>query len=281
MDQTASNEKAQPVSLCQEPMPLRGRKRYTNIPSRDAQQQPPVVLLPFQQEPLRPQSGSVNLDASPSGQQSPPTVLRPLGLNYQSNTSSTSGFLHPCSTDMEAREKLCVPLSVTPSRATSLHHKDMRPAALRTRKRDYPQKYLPVPKNTFKNPDSAKARLKREIRTKRMSAEEITAMIHRSAREGAAAVKALRARVAASKAKKAQLLGSNKENENEGNSDSDNDDDEDHGEMADAATPTPDDHPDWSGVTITMPLFTSIGRQAPGIVVTSPKGAERRIQGDE
>lgn len=96
-----------------------------------------------------------------------------------------------------------------------------------------------------------------------MSGEELTDMVRRSTREHASAAKALRARIAANKAKRAQLFTS-KDNKIKND---DNGDDED---TAATATSPPGDCTGWQP-TCTIP-FVKMEQQTLYILWTSPDG---------
>lgn len=151
----------------------------------------------------------------------------------------------------------------------------MQAAAACAMNKKYPEKHLPVPPHTFKNPESAKARRRRELADgkKKMTAEELTAMVRRSAREHASAAKALRMRIAASRQRKARLVASSdKENERV-----DESDDDDVG--SDYTNDTEEEHNDWNGAPCTMPIFGRAERPSPKIVLTDPDGDVQSIQG--
>lgn len=138
-----------------------------------------------------------------------------------------------------------------------------RPATVVHTNRKYPDNYLPIPKQTFKNLDRQSARRKPEVKKAKMSGEELTDMVRRSTREHASAAKALRARIAANKAKRAQLFTS-KDNKIKND---DNGDDED---TAATATSPPGDCTGWQP-TCTIP-FVKMEQQTLYILWTSPDG---------
>lgn len=153
----------------------------------------------------------------------------------------------------------------------------MQAAAAHAANKKYPEKFLPVPRHTFKNPDSARARRRRELADgkKKMTAEELTVEVRRSAREHASAAKALRERIAASKQRKARSVGSN-DKENKKFDDGDDDDVE-----SDDTDDTEEEYNDWNGAPCTTLVFGRAKKPRTKIVLvlTDPEGGVQSIQG--
>lgn len=197
----------------------------------------------LEQHPLN----TSNNSSSPSPQQVPPMVLRPRSLQYL-HSQSLHMPLSPHS--IQARPPL-------PRR----NRYEMRPLAAHTRTRRFPEKYLPVPKNTFKNPNSQKAQRRRELDEK-IYGDELTARVRRLAKERGQSARALRMHIAEKKKARARLMGLESEKENTKNEDS---------------TPRSlDEYCGWRA-TCTMPIVVRAAHPTPRIVLTTPDGAVQGI----
>lgn len=165
----------------QETMPHRFRANRT-IPLNNNGQHSPMVLQPLwilSQQNLR-NNFSTNEQVSP-------LVLRPRRFGRPTGLSSI-----PSRQNEDVRRGPLVQLSTPPTREAakmSHHRNDMRLVALHTnRDRKYPGNHLPVPANTFKNPDSQKAGRRRDgggtetgdgIKTRRGKQENIRRRTYR------------------------------------------------------------------------------------------------------